>query len=42
VPHGDWKTITFVGALRIGGLTAPMLLDGPMTGGAFLINVAIL
>lgn len=30
---------TFVGALKLGGLTAPMLLDGPITGGAFLAHV---
>ena len=36
IPHGHWKTTTFVGALRLGGLTAPMVLDGPMTGAWFL------
>src|ERR1700689_3375247 len=30
VPHGHWKTITFVVGLTLGGLTAPMVLDGPM------------
>jgi transposase len=35
VPHGHWKTTTFVGALRSTGLTAPMVLDGPMDGAAF-------
>jgi transposase len=39
VPHGHWKTTTFTGALRLGGLTAPMVLDGPMTGNAFLAYV---
>ena len=39
VPHGHWKTITFVGALRLSGLTAPMVLDGPMTGAWFLAYV---
>jgi transposase len=39
VPHGHWKTITFVGALRSGGMTAPMVLDGPMNGPAFLAYV---
>jgi transposase len=39
VPHGHWKTTTFVGALRLGGLTAPMVLDGPMHGPAFLAYV---
>jgi transposase len=36
VPHGHWKTTTFTAGLRLGGLTAPMLLDGPMNGAAFL------
>ena len=31
VPHGHWKTVTFIGALRLSGMTAPMVLDGPMT-----------
>jgi transposase len=39
VPHGHWKTITFVGALRTGGMTAPMVLDGAMHGRAFLAYV---
>jgi transposase len=36
VPHGHWKTTTFTAGLRLGGVTAPMLLDGPMNGPAFL------
>jgi transposase len=39
VPHGHWKTTTFVGALRLSGMTAPMLLDGPMTKAWFLAYV---
>jgi hypothetical protein len=39
VPHGHWKTTTFVGALRRAGMTAPMVLDGPMTGAWFLAYV---
>jgi hypothetical protein len=35
IPHGHWKTTTFTGALRMTGLTAPMVLDGPMTGERF-------
>ncbi|MCP1615248.1 transposase [Azospirillum lipoferum] len=38
-PFGHWKTTTFVAALRRDGLTAPMVLDGPMTGAAFLAYV---
>ncbi len=36
IPHGHWKTITFVGALTHSGILAPMLLDGPMDGRCFL------
>jgi len=35
VPHGHWKTTTFVGALRLTGMVAPMVLDGPINGRAF-------
>jgi transposase len=35
VPHGHWKTTTFTAGLRLGGLAAPMILDGPMDGDAF-------
>jgi transposase len=35
VPHGRWKTTTFVAALRADGLAAPMAADGPMTGELF-------
>ena len=38
-PHGHWKTTTFVVALREASLTAPMVLDGPMNGKAFLAYV---
>ncbi len=39
VPHGHWKTTTFVGALRLEGMTALMILDGAMHGTAFLAYV---
>ena len=39
VPHSHWQTTTFTGALRLDGLTAPMVLDGPMNGDAFLAYV---
>jgi transposase len=35
IPHGHWQTTTFTGALRRRGMTAPMVLDGPMNGAAF-------
>ena len=39
MPHGHWKTTTFVGALRLSGMTAPMVLDGPVNGAWFLAYV---
>ncbi len=39
VLHGHWKTTTFVGALRLEGMTAPMVLDGAMHAAAFLAYV---
>jgi transposase len=35
VPWGHWKTTTFVAALRMGEVTAPCVLDGPMDGESF-------
>ena len=35
IPHGHWKTTTFTCGLRLGGIAAPMMLDGPMDGAAF-------
>jgi len=39
IPHGHWKTTTFTGALRLSGMTAPMVLDGPMNADAFLAYI---
>jgi transposase len=39
VPHGHWKTTTFVGALRCDGLTAPFVIDGAINGDLFLAYV---
>jgi transposase len=39
IPHGHWKTTTFTAGLRLSGISAPMLLDGPMNGDAFLAYV---
>jgi DDE superfamily endonuclease len=38
-PWGHWKTTTFTAGLRCDGLIAPLVLDGPMTGEAFLAYV---
>ena len=35
IPHGHWKTTTFVAGLRLTGLVAPMVLDGPINRDAF-------
>ena len=39
VPHGQWKTLTLVAALRRNRMTAPMTIDEPMTGETFLAYV---
>lgn len=36
VPHGHWKTTTFVAAFRLGGLFAPLVVDGALNGAIFL------
>jgi transposase len=36
VPHGHWKTTTFLAALRTTGLTAPLVVDGAINGDLFL------
>lgn len=39
VPHGHWKTSTFLAALRHDRIEAPWLVDGPINGERFLIYV---
>ena len=39
VPHGHWKTTTFVAGLSRTGMIAPWVLDGPMNGDAFTTYV---
>ena len=39
VPHGHWKTTTFVAALRCDGVTAPGVFDGPIDGACFVAYV---
>ena len=39
VPHGHWKTLTYVAALRLDGLTANYVFDGAMNGTYFLAYV---
>jgi transposase len=35
VPHGHWKTMTFIAALRCDRIDAPWVLNGPINGEAF-------
>jgi transposase len=35
VPHGHWKTTTFLAALRYDRIAAPWLLEGPIDGESF-------
>ena len=39
VPHGHWKTLTLIAALRVDGLTAPYVIDGAMDGAAFMAYI---
>ena len=39
MPHGHWKTTTFVAGLRLTGMTAPLVVDGAMNGDVFLAYV---
>jgi transposase len=39
VPHGHWKTMTFLAALRCDRIDAPFVLDGPINGEWFLAYV---
>lgn len=39
VPHGHWRTTTFVAGLRLSGIDAPMLIDGAIDGESFLAYV---
>ena len=39
VPHGKWKTMTFLAALRSDRVDAPWLIDGPINGERFRLYV---
>jgi transposase len=39
LPHGHWKTTTFVAGLTAEGFIAPMVLDGAMNTAAFVAYV---
>jgi len=40
IPHGHWKTTTLVAGLRLDGIAAPFVLDGPINREAFETYVA--
>ena len=42
IPHGHWKTTTFIAALRHDRITAPCVFDGPINGASFLAWVSLL
>ena len=35
IPHGHWKTTTFVAALRLEEIVAPLVFDGPINAQVF-------
>lgn len=35
IPHGHWKTMTFIAGLRCDRLSAPWIIDGPMNADIF-------
>ncbi len=39
VPHGHWKTLTFIAALRHDRVDAPCVIDGPINGDLFTAYV---
>lgn len=38
-PHGRWRTLTFLAALRHDRITAPCVIDGPINGQSFLAYI---
>jgi transposase len=38
-PHGRWRTLTFLAALRVDRIDAPCVIDGPIDGKSFLAYV---
>jgi len=38
-PHGHWRTMTFIAALRLDRIDAPCVFDGPINGESFLAYV---
>lgn len=40
VPHGHWKTTTFIAGLRSSGMVAPFVIDGPVNREVFETYIA--
>jgi transposase len=38
-PHGRWRTLTFLAALRADRIDAPCVIDGPINGHSFLAYI---
>jgi transposase len=38
-PHGRWRTLTFLAALRCDRIDAPCVIDGPINGESFLAYI---
>jgi DDE superfamily endonuclease len=38
-PHGHWRTMTFIPALRVDAIDAPCVIDGPINGETFLAYI---
>lgn len=39
MPHGRWRTLTFLAALRVNRIDAPCVIDGPINGRSFLAYI---
>jgi transposase len=39
VPHGHWRTLTFLAALRVDRIDAPCVFDGPINARSFIAYV---
>ena len=39
VPYGHWKTLTFIAALRHDRIDAPWVIDGPINGELFGLDI---
>ena len=39
VPHGHWKTLTFLAGLRSDRIVAPCVIDGPINGELFVLYI---